>query len=413
MSLAETLRSHGIDTIEHAGSSFDDTSFGGASFDGTRASVVARPTSTTQVADAMRSAAELGAIVVATGNGTKQTWGAPPQTIDLLLDLSAMDQIVEHQPGDLIVTAQAGATIAAVNAAVAQADQRLVIDEMVPGTTIGGLIATNVSGPQRLYAGTTRDLLIGITFVRADGVVARSGGKVVKNVAGYDLGKLLTGSYGTLGVITEATFRLHPTPKATAWVSITVPPDKIVQTLRDANASQLAPAAIEAWGTGEQTHIAMLFAGTEQGVRDRVLAATRLLGTGATPLDRLDWPFQFPFQVGGSQLGLKVTCQLSAVAEVLACCREFGWEVRGSAGTGVLYVGVPQSDSTSPSYADRLTRLRDVAAGGTVVILDGPHEVREHDDLWGPVPGLQLMRRIKDEFDPGHRLSPGRFVGGI
>lgn len=378
-------------------------------FDGVQPEVIVRPRTTEEVSAVLRAAADRGAVVAVRGNGTKQTWGCPPRRLDLLVDLSRMNRILEHQPGDLIVTAQAGCTLADVNAVVAQSGQRLAIDEMVPHTTLGGLIATNVSGPRRLYAGTTRDLMIGTTLVRADGVVAHSGGKVVKNVAGYDLGKLLTGSYGTLGVITEATFRLHPVPQSSRWVSVTVPPERVAPTLKAAVASQLAPAAVECWTQGAAAHVAMLLEGTAAGVARRVATATDLLGAGATPVDHLDWPFHFPFATGGDQVGLKATCALSAVADVLSVCRELGWEARGSAGAGVLYVGVPQQDSPE----EGLQKLRERARGGAVVILDGPADVRRSADIWGPVNGLAVMHRIKDEFDPGHRLAPGRFVGGI
>lgn len=181
---------------------------------------VARPTSTAEVAEVMKAAAADGLTVVPRGAGTKLGWGPAPSSADVLLDLGGMDQVQDHQAGDLIVDVQAGASLAAVGATLAEQDQRLVVDETVPGATVGGSIAAHASGPERLLVGTVRDLLIGVTMVRADGVVAKAGGRVVKNVAGYDLGKLLIGSFGTLGVITEAIFRLHPVPEARAWVSI-------------------------------------------------------------------------------------------------------------------------------------------------------------------------------------------------
>src|SRR6185295_3143656 len=135
--------------------------------------------------------------------------GLPPTSADVLVDLSAMDQVLDHAAGDLIVEAQAGTRLADLQDVVGQAGQRLVGDATVPGASIGGSPSTHASGPQRMLAGTARDLLIGITVVRADGVVAKAGGRVVKNVAGYDLGKLMIGSFGTLAVVTEALFRLH------------------------------------------------------------------------------------------------------------------------------------------------------------------------------------------------------------
>jgi glycolate oxidase FAD binding subunit len=187
-----------------------------------RVGAVARPTSTAEVAEVMRDAAAQRLTVVVRGRGTKWSWGMPPVSADLVVDLSAMDRVLDHQAGDLIVEAEAGTRLADLQRTVGEEGQRLLLDEMVPGASVGGTLATNASGPRRLLGGTARDLLIGVTAVRADGVVAHAGGRVVKNVAGYDLGKLLVGSFGTLAVITEAVFRLHPVPDLRRWVLVDV-----------------------------------------------------------------------------------------------------------------------------------------------------------------------------------------------
>ena len=152
--------------------------------------------------------------VVARGAGTTLGWGTPPERLDVVLDMTAVTGVVDHAAGDLVVVVQAGTPMAELQSVVAEAGQQLALDSPYPEATVGGTLAMSTSGPRRLLYGTARDLLIGMTFVRADGVVAKAGGRVVKNVAGYDFGKLLTGSYGTLGVITEAVFRLHPLPAA-------------------------------------------------------------------------------------------------------------------------------------------------------------------------------------------------------
>ncbi len=191
--------------------------------DGVRPALVARPADTDQVAEVLRAAASHGLTVVPRGRGTKMSWGTPPSSADVLLDVSALDQVLDHAAGDLIVATQAGARLADLQQVVAQGGQRLALDETVPGASIGGTLATNASGPRRVAVGTARDLLIGVTVVRADGVVAKAGGRVVKNVAGYDLGKLVIGSAGTLAVVTEAVFRLHPVPAAHRWVGVPAP----------------------------------------------------------------------------------------------------------------------------------------------------------------------------------------------
>jgi glycolate oxidase FAD binding subunit len=179
---------------------------------------VVAPGSTDEAAAVLAAAAEHDLAVVARGAGGRLDWGMPPSRCDVLVDMSRMSSVVEHSSGDLVARLQAGARMGDVAAVLARDGQELALD--VPaGATVGGVVANGLAGPRRLRYGTPRDLLIGITIVRADGTVARSGGKVVKNVAGYDLGKLLAGSAGTLALITEATFRLHPLPAARAYVT--------------------------------------------------------------------------------------------------------------------------------------------------------------------------------------------------
>ena len=160
----------------------------------------------------MRAAASAGLAVVPRGAGTGLGWGAPPSACGLVVDLRLMDQVLEHAAGDLVARVQAGVTIGQLATVLASAGQQLALDAP-EDATVGGVVATGTAGPRRFRYGAPRDLLIGLTVVRADGVIAHSGGKVVKNVAGYDLGKLFAGSQGTLGLITEATFRLHPRPR--------------------------------------------------------------------------------------------------------------------------------------------------------------------------------------------------------
>jgi glycolate oxidase FAD binding subunit len=369
-------------------------------------SETAHPTSTAEVAEVLRDAAYRRLTVVAKGRGTKQSWGMPPTSADLVVDLSGLDQVLDHQAGDLIVDTQAGALLGEVQDVVAKAGQRLVLDETVPGSTVGGTLATNASGPQRVLVGTARDLLIGITVVRVDGVVAKAGGRVVKNVAGYDLGKLMIGSYGTLAVITEAVFRLHPLPAVERWVVVPVDGAARAHELVQAVVhSQAVPRAVEvdlpAAGPGS---LGVLLGGKAEGVDDRVRTVRRLLGDAATVAD--EPPPGWASYPRGPVL-LKLTFALSGLRDVLTDARRAGLHVRGSAGAGVVHAAA--DDMTS------LEALRSVCTrhGGSVVVVDAPAEVKQVTDVWGPVPALDLMRRVKDQFDPDHRLAPGRFVGGI
>ena len=189
---------------------------------GVAPSVVALPSTADEVATVLRAAGEQGHAVVPVGGRTKTGWAAPPSACDVLLDLTGLDRVVEHTAGDLVVVAEAGVRLEALQAQLAEAGQMLALDPPERGATLGGIVSANASGPRRLRYGTVRDLLIGVTVVLADGSTASSGGKVVKNVAGYDLGKLYTGAHGSLGVLVSTTWRLHPLPPARGAVVVPV-----------------------------------------------------------------------------------------------------------------------------------------------------------------------------------------------
>ena len=397
--------------------------------DTVRPGLVARPTDVQQVAEVLRAATSHRLSVVPRGRGTKMSWGTPPTSADVLLDVSALDQVIDHAAGDLIVSAQAGTPLADIQQTVGSAAQRLALDETVPGTSIGGLLATNTSGPRRVAVGTARDLLIGITLVRADGVVAKAGGRVVKNVAGYDLGKLMIGSFGTLAVIVEATFRLHPRPSARTWVSAPVSDhteaQRLVQSLLH---SQAVPAAIEIeWGaaTVDSTHIStgvvsVLLEGREDGVAGRVATVRALLGETSTdssshqPAGGETYPWDVLAVGDDRSTAFKLTFALSGLSDVLQAATETGVTLRGSAGAGVAYAALAPGTATDAARS-ALDRLRHTctARGGSAVVVDAPTDVKSGLDVWGPVPALDLMSRVKDQFDPDHRLAPGRFVGGL
>ncbi len=390
------------------------------SVDGVPARWVVSPGSTEETSAALRVAARHDLAVVPRGSGTKLRWGVGPERVDVVLDTTRMDALVEHASGDLIAVVGAGRRLDTLAADLAGAGQRLGVDPNRSGT-LGGAVATGATGPLRLHHGAVRDLVIGVRIVRADGVVAHAGGKVVKNVAGYDLGKLLTGSYGTLGVITEVAVRLHPVPPARRWVVATSASDADLDArVRRLVHARSAPSAVEldrpdpAGGT-----LAVLLEGTGPGVDARVADTLALLGDGATGAE--DPPSWWGSDPGAADSVLvKVTHELAGLGPLLAAVDTAAGRtglrpgLRGSPAVGTAVVALA-GDVDAPrlrSFVDEV-RSRSGSFGGSVVVLEAPPGAREGVDVWGPVAAIDLMRSVKQQFDPGRRLAPGRFVGGI
>ena len=371
---------------------------------------VVRPTSVDEVAEVLRAAHADGVSVVPVGSGSKTSWAAAPTSCELLLDTTGLDRIVEHVAGDLVVIAEAGVRLADLQTALGEHGQLLGLDPPEPGATLGGVVSANASGPRRLAYGTVRDLLIGTTVVLADGTVAKAGGKVVKNVAGYDLGKLYTGAHGTLGVVVSTTWRLHPLPPARRVVVVELADTAQAGAMAIAlNRSTLTPAAVELVGTaGGPGRLVVVFESIAESVASQADAARELLG-GGTASD--DVPEDFGQRPGGpDDVVLRLAHVPTGLPTALAALPP-GTPVVSSAATGVTYAAVAAGGA-----ADALPRLREALrpVDGTAVVLRAPDGVRDALDHWGPVgDSLELMRRVKQRFDPEHRMSPGRFVGGI
>lgn len=381
---------------------------------------IVRPGSTTELTETLREATEGRKAMAILGNRSKINWGHPPDRFDLGIETAGLDYFVQHDASDLVVRASANVTLEALQAELDTRNQRLSVDVMVPGTTIGGLIATGISGPLRYGFGAVRDLVIGITVVRADGVLAASGGRVVKNVAGYDLAKLYTGSYGTLGVVTEAFFRLHSLPEETTYLLADLALSDAQEIFAELVHSQVAPSAIElsfASDANEVT-VAILIEGMARGIATRSATIAALLRTDTQHVATAPpWWGGLP-----GTTTFKVATEISSVVPLLESFRQIADETRhrlnvtGSAGAGVLFVGTDIADDASALEIEILGRkIRDVAiaSGGSCIVLRAPAYVRASLDVWGPVPAIAVMRRVKAQFDPWNLLAPGRFVGGI
>ena len=413
---------------------------------------VAAPAGTDEASALLAAAAEYGLAVVPRGSGTRIGWGAPPRRCDLIIDTRRLNQVIEHAAGDLVVRVQAGVTLGQLAGVLGAAGQQLALDPppaLANGSdggapTIGGMLATGTAGPRRLRYGTPRDLAIGITVVRPPGTVAKSGGKVVKNVAGYDLGKLYAGSYGTLGLITEAVFRLHPVPAAAMFVTAGFADTAAAsQAVAAVAGTDLAPVAVEIDRPGRDglVRVAVLLEGDPAGVAGRAALLRDVLGAGTASSDSAPswWGSAQPARLVTGPHGpaeptvLRVSFWAAALPGVLAAIDTAGKDagldpaVNGSAAAGVVYV-VLDGDADPAAAAQFVTGLRDGLdhaadqdfAGGeappsraSAVVLTAPAAVRDTVDMWGPVPSLSLMRAVKEQFDPGYLMAPGRFAGGL
>jgi glycolate oxidase FAD binding subunit len=358
-----------------------------------------RPTSIDRLSEMLGIAAADGRSIGIRGAGSKALWGSVGAPTGAVISTRGLDRVVEHAAGDLVITVEAGAVLADVQRVVSEAGQWLALDPPEADATVGGVVATAASGPRRLRYGTPRDLLIGITVVLADGTVAKSGGKVVKNVAGYDLGKLFTGSFGTLGVIAECTFRLHSRPPALRAVAVAT--DDPAGCFAAVRATGAEPAAAE-WDGATLTAV---FESIESAAEAQAQLALAAVGGSAT--DSLPSGFGArPWDAAA--VGLKITHRLGGLSSALRTVGELmpHAHVRAHIGSGVVSLGV---DAADLALLDSL-RASISALDGQVVVAAGPDEVKRDVDVWGPVRGLEVMQRIKEQFDPAGRMCPGRFV---
>ena len=386
------------------------------------------PTSYEEAAELLRSAAGDGRAVRFRGGGTKLGWGRAVPEPDLEVCTQGLGRVLEHNAGDFTAVLQAGVPLAVAQDRLAEAGQMLALDPPLSpwggagddaaieatdtGATIGGIVATNDSGPLRHRYGGVRDLVVGVTVVLSDGTIARAGGKVIKNVAGYDIGKLFAGAFGTLGLIAEITVRLHPRPARTA----TVLARSDDATELGAGAAALAHAPLEAdcldlWWDASSSAGAVLarFGSADPGPRvEEAASLLRKIGGLAVEIDDDDescWEAQRRAQRGDAVV--KVSALPSALPEAMAATQDFGGTLVARAGLGLAWI---QLDPTVAAIEELRRRL----APAPCVVLDAPADVRAALDPWGNETGsIDLMGKVKARFDPAGTCAPGLFVGGI
>jgi glycolate oxidase FAD binding subunit len=395
--------------------------------DGAQPSFVAEPGSVEETSELLRFAAEEGLAVSPRGGGTKSSLGNPPRALDLVLSTARMNEVIEHVPGDQVVRVQAGIKLQDLQERLAGSDQMLGLDpvEKDAGATVGGVVAANSSGPRRHRYGTIRDLIIGITVVLSDGTVAKAGGKVVKNVAGYDLSKLFTGSLGTLGVIAECNFRLHPRPETARTVAVVLGSAQAAGEAAQAVLhAQLVPSAVELHWSEDEKHLTVLIEGIEPGVEAQSDTASYLLrsfGEVRTLTDEEAGSLG-PLAPPGTEneVAVKISAPPSELTGVLdsalgACSRRgVAPRITGHAGIGVTYVALSGRDEEA--HIQIVEELREIwtRRGGSVVVRSAPPAFKERVEAWGPLGSrLELTRRVKQKFDPRGIMNPGRFAGGI
>jgi glycolate oxidase FAD binding subunit len=391
---------------------------------GVQPKLVIEPGTASELAEILRLANEAGLAVIPRGGGTKLGWGNPPSRADLILSTARMTEIIEHAWADLTVSVEAGCTIQRLQETLAQHGQRLALDALWPEkATIGGVLSSNDSGALRLRFGALRDLIIGATIALADGTLASSGGKVVKNVAGYDLPKLVTGALGTLGVITRAVFRVHPLPRKTRSFSISaasaeetqrlvlaVQDSKLAHTFLQSHFSDVAPRVTDILFEGTDTGLAA------QEAQLRNLAAPASVREASTPTwtarEEL-WTFSEPASTAMAKISI-LPADMARTMKLMGHIAN-GHQVRWRALVYATGIGWLRLEGKPGSLRGALHALRGELEGQgcSVVVLHRPEKMAAFD-AWGTAgDALPLMKAVKQQLDPKNTLNPDRFVGGI
>jgi glycolate oxidase FAD binding subunit len=409
----------------------------GRTVDGVVPRWVAAPATTEELGALLGLAHAEKLVVVPRGSGSAMALGHPPTRVDLVVDLQRMDRILEYNPDDLTMTVGAGATLGRLEAPLRAHGQFFPLDPPGAATrTIGGVVATNASGPLRVRYGTSRDLLLGVRFVQADGVVTWGGAKVVKSVTGYDVPKLMVGALGTLGILSELTLRLHPLPNCErTWIvtfGAAQSAQAFVASLMD---SALQPNRVEwlnrmaarAWTEMPAAAAILVSVGSvEASVLDqqaRIEERARQANGVMSEVAHDRWPRHGAGPDSSEVVTLRVGTLPSVLADSVTGLERAAADVAPAAIlsiTGSAVLGALRAELSGAGLEEAaalLSRARALVApvAGSVIVERAPIAVRRAVDPWGPVAPepLALMQALKREFDPEGILNPGRFVGGL
>ncbi len=373
--------------------------------------IAVAPADAAQAAAVLRFANDNGLSVSPVGGATKEGWGNPVSS-KITLHTHRMNALLEHTWQDMTCTVQAGCPWSSMQAALARHGQFVALDPLWPDhATVSGVMATNDSGTLRLKYGGLRDLIIGMTVVLADGTIARTGGKVVKNVAGYDLHKLMIGACGTLGLTTEITFRLHSLPvslQSFTILSQTVEPlgDFLLQLLD----SHLGAQSIQLRTVGDSFGLDIQLGALPEVLKGQSTLLFEMAQTAKLSVEEASnevWNSRQLLFADSNGFTIKAAMLPSNIARFTSVIHSLGGSAVTQA-TGMMTAFLPEGSEEAIAQL----RREFISSGGSLVILHQP--AGADVDLWGPPPSsFPLMQRIKEEFDPNCILNRGRFLGGI
>lgn len=396
--------------------------------DGLTPKAVVLPASVWEIQDVLRFAAAQHLSVIPAGSGSKLQSGNPPEKVDIVLAMTRINEVVEYEPADLTVTVEAGIQLTALQEKLADNGQFLPLNPPYASRcTLGGIVAANASGSLRLRYGTARNLVLGLRVVHASGTVVKSGGKVVKNVAGYDVNKLYIGSFGTLGILTEMTLKLSPIPARQALLTAQFQDmQAAAKTGLSIVGSQTLPDFVNLLVNSEHAALTLVagFGGDAETVTWQLEQARRIMElNGAIGVKEVKGEsFQklndairaFAESENDSRTVIvQVNLKRTDIAEFAENVLTNNAEMLALLGSGVLYLKMEQVERLAETLAT--LRERVVAAHGNLIIESAPPELKQQLDVWGPVAprARNLMQQLKARFDERNLLNPGRFVSGI
>ena len=377
---------------------------------------IVEPSDASELAATIHTASRDRQITVLRGGGTKLGWGRTPSSVDLIVCTAKLNTLLVHRHGDLTATAHGGVTLAQLNHELARHRQWLPLDSAFDEATIGGIVATNDSGPLRHRHGTPRDLLIGITLALTDGRIVKAGGTVVKNVAGYDLGKLMSGSFGALGAIVDATFKLLPMPQASATLDAAYDDGEVLaRDVMQISSSQVEPMSFDVRLEAGRYRLLVRFSSSPAAVQAQVESAQRLLSarasvaTGDTEHAIWDQQVRSPWDGGGTVVRFGwLPAKIAEITTLLNDVQKIDESVLmvGRVGTGA---GLLRLDGDARTHVAVVERLRTSSWVGNVTVLRADLDLKKHIDVWGPPASAhEAARALKQMFDPAGILNAGR-----